>query len=163
MIQFQLDCEDRDLDFTTNIEEKLTVMPPFQVGARNGNIRNTLSRLEESMMEDEAESEGELPVGGGEYNGPVLNGVPNVSKLSVSLQNTRTSEKSWQQMGAKQKSDFLAGTSSGNTTVNELPASSSFVKLTDMDEERWNHCECICGGVHNQSVFFCLLNVHNQY
>ena len=138
VIQFQLDCEDRDLDFTTNIEEKLTVMPPFQVGATNGIIRNTLSRLEESVMEDEAESEGELPFGGDEYNGPVGNGVPNVSRLSVSVKNTRTGEKSRQQMGVKQKSDFLAGTSSGNTTVNELPASSSFVKLTDMDEERWN-------------------------
>ena len=64
--------------------------------------------------------------------------MPNVSRLSVSVKNTRTGEKSRQQMGVKQKSGFLAGTSSGNTTVNELPASSCFVKLTDMDEERWN-------------------------
>ncbi|TKY65020.1 Phosphatidylinositol 4-kinase gamma 7 [Spatholobus suberectus] len=137
--QFQLDCEDQDLDFTTIIEEKLTVMPPFQVGPRNGNIRNTLYKLEESVMEeDEAESEGELPLCGGENDGPVGNRVPNVSKLSVSVKNTRTGEKGWQHMGVKQKSGFLAGTSSGNTTVNELPASSSFVKLTDMDEDKWN-------------------------
>nr|KYP76462.1 putative PI3/PI4-kinase family protein C343.19 [Cajanus cajan] len=136
---FQLDCEGPDLDFTTNIEEKPTVMPPFQVGARNGIVRNPLSKLEESVMEeDEAGCEEELPLGGDEYNGPVENGVPNVSKLSVSVKNTKIDEKSWQNMSVKQKSGFLAGTSSGNTTVNELPASSSFVKLTDMDEDKWN-------------------------
>lgn len=137
--QFQLDCEDEDLGFTTNIEENLTVMPQFQVGARNGNLRITLSKLEESVMEEnESGSEGELPLGGDECNSPVGNGVPNVSKLSVSVKNSRTEEKSWQHLGVKQKTGFLAGTSSGNTTVNELPASSSFVKLTDMDEDKWN-------------------------
>lgn len=137
--QFQLDCEDQDLGFTTNIEENLTVMPQFQVGARNGNLRITLSKLEESVMEEnESGSEGELPLGGDECNSPVGNGVPNVSKLSVSVKNSRTEEKSWQHLGVKQKTGFLAGTSSGNTTVNELPASSSFVKLTDMDEDKWN-------------------------
>lgn len=137
--QFQLDCEDQDLGFTTNIEENLTVMPQFQVGARNGNLRITLSKLEESVMEEnESGSEGELPLGGDECKSPMGNGVPNVSKLSVSVKNSRTEEKSWQHLGVKQKTGFLAGTSSGNTTVNELPASSSFVKLTDMDEDKWN-------------------------
>ncbi|XP_027350328.1 phosphatidylinositol 4-kinase gamma 7-like isoform X2 [Abrus precatorius] len=137
--QFQLDCEDHELDFTINIEEKLKVIPPFQVGVKNENGRNTLSKLEESVMEeDEAGSEEELPLGADEYSGPVGNRVPNVSKLSVSVKNTKIGEKSWQHLGAKQKSGFLAGTSSGNTTVNELPASSSFVKLTDMDEDKWN-------------------------
>ncbi|KAJ1435399.1 Ubiquitin-like domain superfamily [Sesbania bispinosa] len=108
---FHLDSENQDLDFTTNIEEKLTVFPPSQFGAKNGND---------------------------EYTGPEGNCVPNISNLSVSVKNTRIGEKSWQQLGVKQKSGFLAGTSSGNTSVNELPASSSFVKLTDMNEEKWN-------------------------
>ncbi|CAJ1835607.1 unnamed protein product [Sphenostylis stenocarpa] len=140
VIQFELDGEDQDLNFTTNVEEKLPVMPPFQVGAKNGIVRNTLSKLEESVMEeDEAGSEGELPaLGGDEYNGSVGNRVPNVSKLSVSVKNTRNGEKGWKQSGVKQNNGFLAGTSSGNTTVNELPASSSFVKFTDMDEDKWN-------------------------
>ncbi|KAL9297337.1 hypothetical protein ACSQ67_023233 [Phaseolus vulgaris] len=86
---------------------------------------------------EEEPSELEL-ICGDEYNGPVGNGVPNVSNLSLSVKNTRTGEKAWQQSGVKQKSGFLAGTSSGNTTVNDLPASSSFVKLTDMDEDKWN-------------------------
>ncbi|KAL2329766.1 hypothetical protein Fmac_017347 [Flemingia macrophylla] len=136
---FQLDCEDPDLDFTANTEDKSIVVPPYQVGARNGIVRNPLSKLEESVMEeDEAGCEGELPLGGYEYIAPVENRMPNVSKLSVPVKNTKTDEKRWQHMGAKQKSGFLAGTSSGNTTVNELPASSSFVKLTDMDEDKWN-------------------------
>ncbi|KAK7394353.1 hypothetical protein VNO78_14876 [Psophocarpus tetragonolobus] len=142
VIQFELDCEDQDLDFTTYIEEKQTVMPTFQVGVRNGIVRSTLSKLEESVMEeDEEESEGDLHLGVDAPNDPVGNGVPNVSKLSVSVNNTRTSEKSWQHSGGvtvQQKSGFLAGTSSGNKTVNVLPASSSFVKLTDMDEDKWS-------------------------
>ncbi|XP_061344255.1 phosphatidylinositol 4-kinase gamma 5-like [Gastrolobium bilobum] len=135
--QFQLDCEDQDLGFTTNIEEKLTVVPPFQFRAKSGNGRNTLSKLEESV-EEEAGSEGELPLGAGEFTCSVGNWVPNISKLSMSVKNTRNGEKSWLHLGHKQKSGFLAGTSSWNTSVNELPASSSFVKLTDMDEEKWN-------------------------
>ncbi|KAK7295550.1 hypothetical protein RJT34_18460 [Clitoria ternatea] len=137
---FQLDCEDQDLDFKTNIEEKMTAMPPFQAGVKIGNGRNKLSKLEESVMEDDGawSEEGELLLGEDEYKGPVGNRVPNVSKLSVSMKNTRTGEISWQHLGVKQKSGTLGGTSSGNTSVNELPASSSFVKLTDMDEEKWN-------------------------
>ncbi|KAK7340717.1 hypothetical protein VNO77_21428 [Canavalia gladiata] len=139
VIQFQLDCEDQYLDFTTDMEEKLTVMPPFQVGMKYENGRSTLAKLEESVIEeDEAGSEEELPLGADEYSGPLGNRVPNISKLSVSVKNTRIGEKSWQRLSVKQKSGFLAGTSSGNTSVNELPASSSFVKLTDMDEDKWN-------------------------
>ncbi|WVZ08633.1 hypothetical protein V8G54_021979 [Vigna mungo] len=139
VIQFELDCEDQDLNLNTKVEEKPSVLSPFQVGARNGVVRNTLCKLEESVMEeDENGSQGELPpLGSDEYNG-VGNGVPNVSQLSLSVKNTRAGEKGRQQSGIKQKSGFLAGTSSGNTTVNDLPASSSFVKLTDMDEDRWN-------------------------
>lgn len=135
--QFQLDCEDKDLDFTRNIEDKLTAMPPYQFGAKGGSTRNPLSKLEESVMEEESGSDGD-PLGADEYTGPVGNWVPNISKLSVSAKNTRMGEKSWQYLGAKQKSGVLAGTSSGNTNVNGLPASSSFVKLIDMDEEKWN-------------------------
>lgn len=139
LTQFQLDCEDRDWDSTTNIEEKPTVLLPPQFGTKNGNCRIKLSKLEESATEeDEAGSEGELPSDADEYNGPVGNWVPNISKLSVSVKDTGIGEKSWQRLGVKLGSGFLAGTSSGNTSVNELPASSNFVTLTDMDEEKWN-------------------------
>ena len=136
--QFQLDCEDQGSDFNANIEGKLRVMPSFQFGAKSRNGRNPLSKLEENDMEDEAATDEEIIDSADECNGHVGNCVPNISKLSVSMKNARIGERSWQHLGAKQKSGFLAGTSSGNTSVNELPASSSFVKLTDMDEEKWN-------------------------
>ncbi|KAK2413219.1 phosphatidylinositol 4-kinase gamma [Trifolium repens] len=129
---FQLDCEaDQDSDFTTNIEEKPTVSEPSQFRTKNGNCRIKLSKLDENVMEDEeAESEGELPLGADVYT--------NISKLSVSVKNSMLDEESWPRSGVKQRSGTLVGTSSGNTSVNELVTSSSFVNLTDMDEEKWN-------------------------
>lgn len=139
LTQFQLDCEDQDLNSATNIGEKLTVMPHSQFGTKNGNRRIKLSKLDESEMEEEeAGNEEELPLGADSVSGPVANLVPNISKLSVSVENTGTGERSWQHSGVKHSSGFLAGTSSGNTNVNDLPASSNFVMLTDMDEEKWN-------------------------
>ncbi|XP_057436204.1 phosphatidylinositol 4-kinase gamma 7-like [Lotus japonicus] len=125
--QFHLDCDDQDLGFPTNIEEK----PTSQFGAKNGKGKIAVSKLEESAVEEEgAVNEGELPVGADEYTFPVGNWVPNISKLSVSVENKI--------IGVKQRSGFLAGTSSGSTKVNELPGSSSFVELADIDEEKWN-------------------------
>ncbi|KAK7273269.1 hypothetical protein RIF29_14318 [Crotalaria pallida] len=137
VIQFQLDCEDQEFDFTGNIEERQSVMPPFQFRAKSGNARNPLSKLEESIMEEESGSDGELTFGADEYTHPVGNWVPNISKLSESVKSTGICEKRWPHLGIKQKGGLLAGTSSGNTSVNELPPNSSFVKLTDMDE-KWN-------------------------
>lgn len=139
VIQFQIDCEDHDLDYTVNIEEQVKVKPTLQHGTKAGNGRNPLSKLEELVMEDEAEIEGqELLSGSDEYTCPGGNWAPNISKLPVSMRNTNIGEKSWQHMGVKQKSGYLASTLSGNRSVNELPTSSSFVKLADMDEEQWN-------------------------
>ncbi|KAI4352353.1 hypothetical protein L6164_006616 [Bauhinia variegata] len=139
VIQFQIDCEDQDLDCTSNIDEKLKVITPFQVGAKDGSGRNPLSKLEESMVEGEAESEGEeLPLTTDEYAHIDGDWAPNISKLSASMKNTKIGDKSWQHQGVKQKSGYLAGSSSGNSNVNELPASSCFVKLAEMDEDEWN-------------------------
>ncbi|KAF7803118.1 phosphatidylinositol 4-kinase gamma 7-like [Senna tora] len=126
--QFQIDCEDHDVYYTANVEEQLTVRQVLPHGIKGGNARNPFSKLEETVMEDEEEHN----------TGPVGNWVPNISKLSLSTRNTNVGEKSWQHLGVKQKSGCLASTSSGNRSVNELPASSSFVKLADMDEEKWN-------------------------
>ncbi|KEH24216.1 hypothetical protein MTR_7g105910 [Medicago truncatula] len=46
--------------------------------------------------------------------------------------------RSLQNLGVKQRSGSLVATSYRNTSVNELITSSSFVKLTNMDEEKWN-------------------------
>ncbi|KAL1361015.1 hypothetical protein HN51_006388 [Arachis hypogaea] len=135
--QFQLDCEDQSFDFNAN-EEKLTGMPFFPFGSRSRNGRNPLSKLEENVMEDEAVNEEETTLGADKCTGPAGNLVPNISMLSMSMKSAGMDGKSWQHSGTKQKGGFLAGTSSGNMSLNELPATSSFVKVTDMDEEEWN-------------------------
>lgn len=129
---FQLDCEhDQDLEFAANIEEKPTVSLPLQFRTKNGNSRLKLSKLEESVIEEEEE---ECDA----YTNSMGKLVPNISKLSESVKNTTINERSLQNSSVKQRSGSLVGTSSGNTSVNELITSSSFVKLTDMDEEKWN-------------------------
>ncbi|XP_028764910.1 phosphatidylinositol 4-kinase gamma 7-like [Neltuma alba] len=138
VIQFHIDCEDHDLDYTANIEKQLKISSGKH-GTKVGSGRNPFSsKLEEIVMEDDGEIEEELPPRSGECTSPEENWVPNVAKLSVSMRNANIGEKSWQHQGVKQKTGCLASTSSGNRTVNELPASSSFVKLSDMDEEKWN-------------------------
>lgn len=134
VIQFHIDCEDHDLNYTSNIEKQLTVRS-HKHGTKIGNGRNPFSKLEEIVMEDEEE---ELLSMSDEYTGREESSAPNISKLSVSMRNTSIGEKSWQHQGVKQKTGCLASTSSGNRSVNELPASTNFVKLSDMDEEKWN-------------------------
>lgn len=129
---FQLDCEhDQDLEFAANIEEKPTVSLPLKFRTKNGNSRLKLSKLEESVIEEEEE---ECDA----YTNSMGKLVLNISKLSESVKNTTINERSLQNSSVKQRSGSLVGTSSGNTSVNELITSSSFVKLTDMDEEKWN-------------------------
>ncbi|XP_004491949.1 phosphatidylinositol 4-kinase gamma 7-like [Cicer arietinum] len=125
LIQFQLDCEDHDIDSASNIEEKLTtVLLSSRFQTNKGSRRIILSKLDECVAEEEETgSEGEI----------------NISKLSASVKNATIDEKSLQHSaGVKQRSGSLAGISSGNTNMNELLTSSSFVKLSDMDEEKWN-------------------------
>ncbi|KAL5095740.1 hypothetical protein RYX36_000067 [Vicia faba] len=118
---FQLDCEDPDpdpdSDFVLNLEEKPTVSSSSQFRMRNGNGRIKLSKLEESVMEEE---EGDI------------------SKLSVLVKNAAINEKSCQFSCVKQRSGSSVASSSGDNSVNDLVTGSSFVKLTDMDEEKWN-------------------------
>ncbi|KAJ7974254.1 Phosphatidylinositol 4-kinase gamma 7 [Quillaja saponaria] len=134
VIQFAIDCEEQELDCTSIIEEKLKVASPFQFGSRGANGRNLLSKLEESAAVDEGE---ELFSSADKCAGLVQDQKPNVSKLSMSMRNIRLGERSWQHLGTKQNSGYLNGTSSGNRSVNELPGSSSFVNLADMDVEEW--------------------------
>lgn len=110
---FQLDCEDPESDKVLNIEEKPRVLLPSQLQMKNGNCRIELSKLEESVTEEEEE--------GDEYT--------NISKLSVLVKNAAINEK---------RSGSSVASSSGDNSVNELVTHSCFVKLTDMDEEKWN-------------------------
>ncbi|GFP87281.1 phosphatidylinositol 4-kinase gamma 7 [Phtheirospermum japonicum] len=124
--QFDLDCEEN--------EDTYTVMP-FHFGF---NGRTPLSKLEETIEEFDSEVEEEenglLP----SVESPtVVKSPPIVSKLSMSLKNISLGEKSMKSSkfsGAKV--DY--GSSSGHRSANEqLPASASFVKIADMNEDEW--------------------------
>lgn len=138
--QFDIDYEDKDLDIISNMEEKLTIESNFHFGSRGGNGRNLLSKLEESAEEEAEGSEGDkVPPSSDVHVGLVRSHSSNISKFKISLKNNSIGEKSWQHVGAVHKrGGYLTGISSGNRSVNEqLPASSSFVKLADMNEEDW--------------------------
>jgi hypothetical protein len=143
--QFDIDFEEEGSVLTSNKEAKLTLEKTFHFGSNGGNGQNRLYKLDESVEEEE-EEEGEaadskadeLPLTGNEHAGPVRERNLNVSKLSMSMKDISVGETSWRHPGASRKCGYLAGTSSGNWSVNEqLPTSGSFVKLADMSEEDW--------------------------
>ncbi|KAK2974645.1 hypothetical protein RJ640_008077 [Escallonia rubra] len=134
--QFDLDCEEAGFDFTSDMSsEDFMTKSPFSMGFGNGSGRSTLSKLDESIEEEE-ESEGEEDDTGSV--GPRK--MPTISKLSMSLKNNclGVNQKYQKSSGAKPASGYLASSSSGHRSANEqLPASPNFVKLADMDEEEW--------------------------
>ncbi|KAM1187720.1 hypothetical protein ACFX2J_023613 [Malus domestica] len=140
VVQFDLDCgEESDLSPITEVKME-TEKRNFHCGSKGGNGRYELSKLEESVEDDMDGLNGnELPSRLDECAGVVQDRIPNVSKLSASLRNISIGEKkSWRHLGLKQKNGCWAGSSSGNRSVNEqLPVSSSFVKLADMNKEEW--------------------------
>lgn len=138
-VQFDIDCVEQGLDFTSNVEEKLTVKTTFHFGSKGSHGQNQLYKLDESVEEEvAADFEGdELPLRVDDYAGLVPDRNTNVSKLSMSLKNISIGEKSWRHPGVMQKVGYLAGTSSGNRSVNERLPASSFIKLADMTEEEW--------------------------
>ncbi|KAK8322705.1 hypothetical protein V6Z12_A12G184000 [Gossypium hirsutum] len=111
--QFEIDCEEPELEFIPKM-------------------------LEECFEEDE---ESELEA---EQNGfspfEALERIPSISKLSMSLRDTCLCDKSQKYSkfsGTKQENGYLTS-SSGHRSANEqLPASVSFVKLADLNEEEW--------------------------
>lgn len=116
--EFQFDIDVEDSDMISNKEEKSEISPRC-AGSKDGNGRIVLSKLEESLDEEE-EADVDMDAG------------PTVSKISTFFKKLSIGEKSWRHDGAMQKSGYLTGTSSGNRSVNEqLPSSSSFVKLAD--------------------------------
>ncbi|XP_041002521.1 phosphatidylinositol 4-kinase gamma 5-like [Juglans microcarpa x Juglans regia] len=135
--QFDIDYEEEGLGLASNMEEKQTTETTFHLG---GNGQNILYKVDESVEEEEVvDFDGdELPQRGDEHAGLMRDRNLNVSKLSMSMKNISVGEKSWRHSGGVKKCRYLAGTSSGNRSVNEqLPASSSFVKLADLSEEDW--------------------------
>ncbi|GAV82978.1 PI3_PI4_kinase domain-containing protein [Cephalotus follicularis] len=139
--QFDIDCEEGELDYNPKIAANGSMTrEPFQFGHGSGNGRFPLSKLEESIEEEDSEVEADRDEGGFAVL-PVPERVPTISKLSMSLKNTNFGDKNLKSLkfsGSKAENGYLAGTSSGHRSANEqFPASTSFVKLADMSEEEW--------------------------
>ncbi|KAG8366498.1 hypothetical protein BUALT_Bualt17G0086300 [Buddleja alternifolia] len=136
--QFDIDCED-GYDLPPKLgDDEFLAGPHFHFGLGSVNGRTPLTKLEESIEEEEEVSEGEEQKG--LISVPNLAKSPNiVSKLSTSLKNTSLGEKTHNfPKISGTKPEYLASSSSGHRSANEqLPASVSFVKLADMKDEEW--------------------------
>lgn len=133
---FDLDCEEPVVDYSPRFADDILTKDPLHFGSRHCNGRNPLSRLEESIEEEE--NEGEEPVRKMFDDPPSQTLFPIVSKLSSSLKSTNLVEKSQLFHGMKPDSNRLVSQSSCNRSANEqVPGSVSFVKLADMNEEEW--------------------------
>ncbi|KAG2702564.1 hypothetical protein I3760_06G095900 [Carya illinoinensis] len=138
--QFDMDCEELELDVTPNmVVEDGMARASFQSGMGGSSFRCPLSKLEESIEEEDEKSQGEE-----EQEGiatlPAPERIPAISKLSMSLKNTVLWEKNRKHpkyTGTKLE-NYSANTSSVHRSANEqLPVSMSFVKLADMREDEW--------------------------
>ncbi|WCJ25496.1 Phosphatidylinositol 4-kinase gamma 7 [Euphorbia peplus] len=120
-IQFDIDCE--ELDWTLDVEGK-------------PEMKTHLFKVEEGVEDSEGNEVTNYITD--EYADLTQETVPKVSKVSMLLKRINVGEMSWRHESALQKNGYLAGTSSGNRSVNEqLPASTSFVKLADLTEKEW--------------------------
>ncbi|KNA17063.1 hypothetical protein SOVF_083600 [Spinacia oleracea] len=137
---FDIDYEDPEWDNTPkmgNGDDYFSRSSP--VFGVNG--RNPLSKLEESLEEEEesedGEKDGELEEEKGGFRMlPVPQKYPSMSMISMSLKNTSLGEKIQKFPGMK--TEHGGYSSSGHRSANEqLPASASFVKVVDMNEEEW--------------------------
>ncbi|KAM7271663.1 hypothetical protein ACFE04_030877 [Oxalis oulophora] len=141
--EFQFDIDYEEPEFSSTL--KMTANNGFihretsyPFGNGYGFGRNPLSKLDESIEEEESDEEqdGEpcLP-----FSDKMIP-LPTVSKLSMSLKETNLSDKKYLKFSgtSKVENGYLGSTSSGHRSANEqLPASMSFVKLVDMNEDEW--------------------------
>ncbi|KAL5987477.1 Phosphatidylinositol 4-kinase gamma 7 [Asimina triloba] len=171
--QFDIDCD--ELEFSPRLTDEFMgkLSSPLSFGFKG---RNPLSKLEESIEEEERESAEEESKLDSEANGdlgpPMAHErLPTVSKLTASLKSFGLGEKNlWyhgQSKGERSGSPAggpAAGSSSNRSANEQLPASANFVRLADMNDEEWGlflekfqellHAACVgrkCGGVgHRQ-------------
>ncbi|GAB4829008.1 Phosphatidylinositol 4-kinase gamma 7 [Ancistrocladus abbreviatus] len=131
---FHIDNEDLEWDFTPKVAgDDFMTRASSYFGMEIGNGRNPLSRLDESI-EDEEESEYEEDDGFALLPAPERT-HPSTSQLSMSLRDTTIGDRSQKFPGGKAENGY---SSSGHRSANEqLPASVSFVKLADMAEDDW--------------------------
>ncbi|KAJ6808186.1 phosphatidylinositol 4-kinase gamma 5-like [Iris pallida] len=142
------EADHRDEDeilFNIDYEEADPVMPrtppPSYFGIKGGS-RNPLSKLAESLEEEEDEDT-EDTIEEETVRIPSVEQLPTVPKLSMSLKGFTLSEKTHRgiPMGsntsAKNNNSGGGGIQRGRSANEQLPASASFVKLADMGEEEW--------------------------
>lgn len=136
-IQFDIDCEET--------EPIMPRTPGCCFGIRGGSSRNPLSKLDESL-EDEEEEECEDKNGG--YAISVTDKRPfHASKLSFSLKSISLTDKTQHHHGSFLKRDNFIGKTNNrgcegiqgwSRSANEqLTVSASYVILADMGEEEW--------------------------
>ncbi|VVA92509.1 unnamed protein product [Arabis nemorensis] len=126
--QFDLDCEEGMCD-----------KPAFPPGFTFGNARSHLSKVEETTEDEEEEDKGDVRAD--------VERMPAIAKLSMSLKSTLLGEKIQKfqkHPGVRAESAYASSgqrsayASSGQRSADEqMPASTSFVKLSDMSEEEW--------------------------
>ncbi|KAJ8461305.1 hypothetical protein OPV22_034231 [Ensete ventricosum] len=140
---------DDTIQFDIDYEEADPVMPKspgFNLGSRGRISRNPLSRLDESLEEDDENIEQKV-----EDTSSCCSAArewpPHVSRLSTSLKTMSLAGKGGQnhRVAGVPRANCTAGRNSGvhqggnSRSANEhLPASVSFVKLADMGEEEWS-------------------------
>ncbi|KAF8088760.1 hypothetical protein N665_0530s0015 [Sinapis alba] len=117
--QFDLDCEEA---------------VAFPLGSTLGNARSHLPKVEEEEDDEEEEEEEESKEKEGNERGK----MQTITKLSMSLKTTLLGEKSQKYQkhpGGRAESAYAS--SAHRSAEEQIPASTSFVKLSDMSEEEW--------------------------
>ncbi|XP_022961733.1 phosphatidylinositol 4-kinase gamma 7-like [Cucurbita moschata] len=139
--QFDIDCDEEELDFSQEIEAADDFNPTAPFHFHGGGIRGRfpLRKLEESIEEENSEEDEQ----GGFADLFSSERIPTISKLSMSLKNTSLGEKNKKHAkysGTRPENGYMmTNTSSGHRSANEqLPASVTFVKLADMNEDAWS-------------------------
>ncbi|CAA0242890.1 unnamed protein product [Arabidopsis thaliana] len=124
--QFDIDCEE-----VTDCTKKLAL----PLGLTFGNARGQLSKVEETTEDGEEEEEEDREEE--ENDRADLEKMPTI-KLSMSLKSTLLGEKSQKYQkhpGARVESAYAS--SAHRSADEQIPSSTSFVKLSDMSEEEW--------------------------
>ncbi|GAA0177543.1 nucleotide kinase [Lithospermum erythrorhizon] len=141
--EFQFDMDDNDGGYAYSqmmASGDLTTLSPIHFGVGSGNGHNHLPRLDESIEEEEVDSEEEEEKSFANVAAPEK--MQSVLKLSTSLKNISLGDKNHKYSsfaGTKADNNNLGNSSSGHRSANELlPASTSFVKLADMNEDTWS-------------------------
>ncbi|CAN0876144.1 Phosphatidylinositol 4-kinase gamma 7 [Linum grandiflorum] len=133
--QFDIDCDDQELD---NVPLKMLDMDSRTLSngsSRSGNGWNLLSKLEESLEEEEEEADNGIVASTVDTN--TTNAIRDVEMPRL-MKNPSLDENRWRRELAMQKRSCVAGISSGNTNVKEqLQSSCSFVKLSELTEGEW--------------------------